>query len=167
MKNKYVFFLISLLCLVIFLIIFGLTRPTLEKSKGTLIIGSNSIIDDNIVFFKKREKQYVQVPLLVVLKEIGCEVRFDSSRLVLITYKEKSFVLNFDDKLLSEDGNNNNLLIVPPGSDTYICVFTTNEVLIDDCTLKSLFFLMGVPYSIDIDYSAHKIVLSCLEQGSN
>jgi hypothetical protein len=136
------------------------TESRTIKKSGTLIIGSNTIVNDSTVIYSNKKHLYAQLPLLVVLKETGFDIRSESTDIVLMTYKEKKYVLDFNLKTLCEDGKNYNLLDPPPGSTTYICIFEANDVLIDTCTLRSLFFLLDVPFYIDIDYDRQTITVT-------
>ncbi len=160
--KKYFVVLCIFFC-VILLVLLGITKPTPKKKNGTMIIDGTVVTNGNIVFIKSGNKQCVQIPLLVVLEKAGFDIIIKSPHEILILYKDVKYVLNFNLKTLVEEGKTNNLLVPPPGSNTYICNFTTDDVLIDHFTLKSLFFLMNTQFSIDVDYNRQELYISSFD----
>ena len=161
--KKFFFFLCIFFCVLLLLILLGITKLTPKKKNGTMIIDGTVVTNGDIVFIKSVNKQCVQIPLLVVLEKAGFDTIIKSPHEILIIYKDVKYVLDFNLKTLVEEGKTNNLLVPPPGSNTYICIFTTDDVLIDHFTLKSLFFLMNTHFSIDVDYNRQELYISSFD----
>ncbi len=155
-----VFCIILIICTVfLFLLATKKTDPESTKKTGTLVIGSRNISNDSFVIYKDKKKEYAQLPLLVVSKEIGIDIEFESANKVLMTYNGKKCILDFNLKTLCEDGNTDNYLAPPPGITTYICIFEDNDVLIDNITLRAFFFMFDVPFAVHVDYDYQTITL--------
>lgn len=138
----------------------GCGRIDEKAAKGTMIVDGDIITNDEIVFYKSKKDEYVQVPLLLVLGKAGCYIERETPELVYIINKGKKYVLDFESKALTAEDEKNNLLISAPGSNHFICTFTYEDVLVDNVTLKSICYFMNVSASIRIDFGQKTISIS-------
>lgn len=127
----------------IFLSLLGLTACFLLSHNANQSVEAMLIVNGRMTGTKVHiYEDHSELPLVEVLRELGGIIDWSSSDVARITLKDKVYTLNLKDCLLCEEGGSANLLVPAPGSHTFSCVASTDEIILDDNTLKSVLFLM-------------------------
>lgn len=153
MKIAKIVLIISVILMCIIGGIISYMHFSFPKTKdGILVINDVERRDVKISFCQNEKKQYIMIPLLTVLQEIGCDIERETSEQVYITINSITYILDLKKETLYEESNDVNLLIPAPGIKNFVCSFTETDVIVDNVTFKSLCSYMEIPINIDIDF---------------
>ena len=100
----------------------------------------------------------VRLPFMQIVQLLGMTVESKEDGLVYITNCDDPYVLTLSPEIvLVKQGDDSNLMLPPPGSSSYYCQYEMDDVFVDDATLSSALFFMGVTIHYAIDYEIPKI----------
>ena len=99
------------------------------------------------------EYRYAELPLTVIMRELGAKTEWQSKTTVKITFDEKDYFLDTEKGSLVEAGKTFNILTVAPGSKhgTFYQVVGDEFVIDSDSAVLLLVNIMGAKISIDYD----------------
>lgn len=113
---------------------------------GVLKMNGVDITQENV----RIHSNYVELPLIEIMKSLGMRVEWVDKSTAEITYEEKKYILNLSKVSLIEVGENFNLLLPAPGGKRFYTVLE-KELVLDSNTIKSAMYQMGVKINVDIN----------------
>ena len=145
----------------IFLIlVLGISVLFIFKSipkSGLLKINGVGITQENVTIH--RWPHYAELPLTEVMNSLGMEVSWIDNNVAKVTYKTKKYTLNTSEISLIEDGDSFNLLFPPPGGNR-ISTVLEKELILDDNTVESAMYLIGIKLWIRIDHKEQVVYIT-------
>ncbi len=116
-----------------------------------LLVNGKNIDADNLSF--NYQQGYAELPLTVILKELGAGVKWQGELSAQITYNGKEYHLDATKGTLTEAGMTFNILSVAPGSKHGIFYkYVNGELVVDSDSSKLLITnIMGAKMNIDFD----------------
>lgn len=103
-------------------------------------------------------RNYAELPLTEVMKNLGMNIYWIDRTTAEITYKDKLYTLNLSEVSLTEVGQNSNILLPPPGGNRCYTVLE-KELILDSNTIKSTLYQMGIKINIDINRKEQIVTL--------
>ena len=82
--------------------------------------------------------------LLEALAERNIGVDRQTDGTASFSYKERTYVIDFDRATITEEGSDDNWLLAPPGSEQAVIRGTGTDILLDPVTLTGLFQLLDM-----------------------
>ena len=144
-KKKIIWLIV---CIFLMLLIGGRIMFLFNDSPkcGVLKMNGVDITQENV----RIHSNYVELPLIEIMKSLGMRVEWVDKSTAEITYEEKKYILNLSKVSLIEVGENFNLLLPAPGGKRFYTVLE-KELVLDSNTIKSAMYQMGVKINVDIN----------------
>ena len=106
---------------------------------------------------------YSELPLVEVLGELGGVISWTNENEARMALNGKVYILNLKECAFYDECDKHNLLIPAPGTTTFSCTALTDEIMLDDNTLQSVLFLMGISSTIQNSIDERRVYIRILE----
>ncbi len=121
--------------------------PQTAPGESRLIVNGKPTVSNAYIY-----NDFAELPLMEVLKGIGADIEPVEGNKTHILVDDKLFILDLNALTLQENDSSENLLTPVPGNKLFSCRLFSEDILLDDVTLKGTLFLMGI--SVDVRYDA-------------
>ncbi len=136
------------ICATLLLIVGGFLLLRQDSPKaGKLKVDGVAITEEAVTLYP----DYAMLPLIAVMESLDMDVVWLDSQRAEVICTDKNYILDLSAVTLAPMDEKTNLLLPPPGGERVYTVLD-QELLLDDNTVKSMLYLMGLAVNIRIDY---------------
>lgn len=121
-----------------------------------LIVNGKDIAAGNYV---RINKEYAELPFTAIMEALGSKIIWLNQTNAIIIFRNESYILDTAQCTLIEAGGNINFLSAPPGGTQYYKT-AEKELVLDDSTMNSAFYLMKADIDIKINYNDSIITIN-------
>ena len=147
----------------VLLILMGCVEKTKSNEKSSskttlpakLVVNGKDITEGNYVYINV-EKEQAEVPLLAIVKELGAEVVWIDENIVEISYEDKSFQIDKNDKYLG--------FMIAPGGKPAVRKQIDNDFVYNSGAILSL-LRTWFNADITVDYKKMIVEVYCITEG--
>ncbi len=158
-----------ILCIILAVVVIGeaivFTCILNEKKNlpkdATLIINNEHIFTDYVRVRYYKASLYADLPLTEILKCCDMNVEWLNDNTAEITYKDKTYILNYAEVSIIEEGRDNDNLILPLPCGYRVHKILRRELILDSNTINGFLFWLNVEMKIDIDYDSSLVTVTC------
>lgn len=116
--------------------------------EGCLMVNGYNVSDACVTIYPN----YAEVPLIVVLTELGYQAEWEEGDVVTLTKADRVFTLDLQRKTIKLTGDPIKILFLSSDSENYYCQQIADDLLLDTDTLDSLMKLIKENVNISINY---------------
>lgn len=129
----------------------SVTKKDDNMSKKYIVIVKGTSIPNGKLIKYNDEQSCVLLPTQRVFEALGAKVNYDTATVSHIEINGQTYTLNTQSVSLIKDGDDFNYIIPTPGSKIHFeCI--GDELFLDDCTMKTLFMILGIDAKISVDH---------------
>ena len=133
---------------------------SLPENNGRLIVGDADITENNYVHFRKY--QYVLVPIIAVLEELGATVKWKSQAVATVTYQGSQYTLDTNKHtFMKKNGGDLFRVVGNSGLSETDIVFcrTEDDYIVNSAVLGQFKYRLGITFDIDYEERVLRIDL--------
>lgn len=106
---------------------------------------------------------YATIPLFETLVACGISIEWANQNQAILSAENNTMIFELDEMQLVAEQNGNNYLLPPPGCSYHCCEYVDGVLIVDDATLHSVLFQLGIKTEIDINYRKGVISIKQLD----
>lgn len=161
--KKYIFVSLSIGVLCLILVSFCMLFFKESYPKKAYLLINDEIYNDNSEIYHG----YAMLPMLFVCEKYGATVDWLDDENAEISYNNTILTLSLSEESLIEHTFGNELLTPVPGSSSFHCLVTENDVILDDDTLRVILnYLFNIQTEIYIDYQRCKVSIETIQENN-
>lgn len=115
---------------------------TLKEDNCRLVVNGKDI-SDSLHIKMKAQYNNTEIPLLAILKELGAQVQWKDSAVVIVQFKDSAFEIDTEKEQFG--------ILIPPGTRQAVRKVVEKEIIIDSNSVEG-FLLYNTGAVISIDY---------------
>ena len=153
-----------LFCGIIVILLFGgvfliVHKRGVQKEtyiNATVVVDGKVLVNRNAKIFG----DHVELPLIDILSGIGYSVKWVDTTTAILCNGDRNIRISLEKRQVVDLNNNENILYFPAGKMYFCCYPVCDDLLLDEVTLRTLLFTMGIEVDIHIDAERAEIQIN-------
>lgn len=158
MKVKWLF------CGIIVILLFGGAFLIVHKrwTQKETYINATVAVDGKALVTRNAKicGDHVELPLIAILSGIGYSVKWDDATTAILCNGNRNISISLEKQQVVDLQNNENILYFPAGKMYLCCYSVCDDLMLDEVTLRTLLFTMGIEIDINIDAECAEIQIN-------